>query len=273
MDRFQPFITQNLLTKSFNDPTKVLNENRLQETLLLLPTDGGMSSRLKQRNRKLNLANLEQESGIRHPNYRKINKNSKLALKEFINTSRKAITQAKKIAHENSLSTREELESFLHKNNRDVFDKLPNYQTFLPMYSDLWVNYMREILNIPDNLSCSKNLNINGTNSLLKLSMADFNGSKLMVSKSRNQNMRGLEGIVLWDSQKTFIMITKGSLTDEIKIIPKKGSVFNFQIPINDDEALEYTILGDRFKYRSSDRAGRKFKSRRCDDMLYYIER
>lgn len=69
-------------------------------------------------------------------------------------------------------------------------------------------------------------------------------------------------------------MIVKGNIIDEIKCIPKKGTVFQFEIPISDDDdsALRYSILGDRFKYRSVDRAGRKFKSRRCDDMLYYIQ-
>lgn len=66
-------------------------------------------------------------------------------------------------------------------------------------------------------------------------------------------------------------MITSGSLVDEIKIIPKKGTLFDFEIPLNDEQALQYSILGDRFKYRSVDRAGRKFKTRRCDDLLFYV--
>ena len=66
-------------------------------------------------------------------------------------------------------------------------------------------------------------------------------------------------------------MVTKGEIVDELKMIPKKGTVFDLEIPINEEDALLYTILGDRFKYRSSDRAGRKFKSRRADDLLYYV--
>lgn len=84
--------------------------------------------------------------------------------------------------------------------------------------------------------------------------------------------MIGIEGIVIWDSQKSFIMMTEGALVDEIKCIPKKGTIFALEIPLNDEDALQFSILGDRFKYRSSDRAGRKFKARRVDDMLYYVD-
>ncbi|EGA63236.1 Pop4p [Saccharomyces cerevisiae VL3] len=137
------------------------------------------------------------------------------------------------------------------------------------MYKELWINYIKELLNITKNLKT-----FNGSLALLKLSMADYNGALLRVTKSKNKTLIGLQGIVIWDSQKFFIMIVKGNIIDEIKCIPKKGTVFQFEIPISDDDdsALRYSILGDRFKYRSVDRAGRKFKSRRCDDMLYYIQ-
>ena len=124
-------------------------------------------------------------------------------------------------------------------------------------------------------MNITKNLKaFNGSSALLKLSMADYNGALLRVTNSKNKTLVGIQGIVVWDSQKLFIMIVKGHLVDQIKCIPKKGTVFQFEIPISDDcdSALRYSILGDRFKYRSVDRAGRKFKSRRCDDMLYYIQ-
>ncbi|CAI4954589.1 ATV_HP_G0106040.mRNA.1.CDS.1 [Saccharomyces cerevisiae] len=85
---------------------------------------------------------------------------------------------------------------------------------------------------------------------MLKLSMADYNGALLRVTKSKNKTLIGLQGIVIWDSQKFFIMIVKGQYNRRNKMHSKKGTVFQFEIPISDDDdsALRYSILGDRFK-------------------------
>ncbi|CAR30498.1 RNase P/RNase MRP complex subunit [Lachancea thermotolerans CBS 6340] len=271
MNREQTFITEQILAKSLPTAEKAVDENRLQDTLLLLPTDGGLSSRLKKKNGKLRLLSGEHIKNSTHSAYREINKNSKHALKSYINGARKASSTAKRIASEKNLRERPELLGYLKEKHPSVFGSIPRFDQILPMHEELWVNYMREILNIPDDVPSASKLNINGTNALLKLSMADYNGCMITVTKSRNENLRGIKGIVIWDSQKDFILLCRGELVDEIKCVPKMGTIFAFEIPVNKDEALQYTILGDRFKYRSSDRAGRKFKSRRCDDMLYYI--
>ena len=126
-----------------------------------------------------------------------------------------------------------------------MFDRLPKYDKFLPMYSEFWLNYIKELLGIPERgVEDVNSLTSVGSQATLRLSMADFNGALLGVTKSRNHNMVGIKGIVIWDSQKNFIMVTKGDLVDEIKCIPKKGTVFNFEVPINERDALLYTILG-----------------------------
>lgn len=275
MDRSQLFIKEHLLTKNFKNPEKPLKENRLQETLLLLPTDGGLSSMLK-RNKsmsKISTDNIEgqAEQSNKHKDYKRVNRNSKVALKNYINTNKMNARKAIRIAHEKKLLERNTLNEYLKEHEPVLWSALPHFRTFLPMHQELWVGYIRELLNIPAKISDSSKLTINGQTALTKLSMADYNGAYLKVASSRNENLVGLEGIVIWDSQKNFIMLTQGKLIDELKIVPKKGTVFNFEIPINEEDALLYTILGDRFKYRSSDRAGRKFKSRRCDDMLHYL--
>ncbi|SCU97244.1 LAME_0F19042g1_1 [Lachancea meyersii CBS 8951] len=273
MNRGPSFITECILTRSCPNADKLLDENRLQDSLLLLPTDGGLASKLKKSNNKLRLLAESETKPAPHRGYREINKNAKTALKEYINKSRQAARQARRIASEENLSSKDALFENLEKSHLEIYNAIPRYDRFVPMHEDLWVNYIREILNIPATVPNASKLNINGSNALVKLSMADYNGCLLRVTKSRNANMCGIVGIVIWDSQKDFVIICKGALVDEIKCIPKKGTVFSFEVPVNDEEALQYTILGDRFKYRSSDRAGRKFKSRRCDDMLYYIEK
>ena len=277
MDEAQTFIKENLLTKCFTDPEKPIKEGRLDRTLLLLPTDGGLATRLHRAKSKTklsieNLHNATRAGSIRQTNYREINKNSKLALRNYINECRRAVHQAKRISYEHKLKTKQELLSYLETEKPDVFDRLPKYDKFLPMYSEFWLNYIKELLGIPERgVEDVNSLTSVGSQATLRLSMADFNGALLGVTKSRNHNMVGIKGIVIWDSQKNFIMVTKGDLVDEIKCIPKKRTVFNFEVPINERDALLYTILGDRFKYRSYDRSGRKFKSRRCDPLLFYV--
>lgn len=274
MDAAQTFIKECLFTKNFDNPNKPIDENRLQSTLLLMPTDGGQTGRLiKSRSSlKINAANINsQGSSVKHPNYRSINKNSKIAMRDFLTNSRKAATEAKCIAAEKKIQSKVELMEYIRDNHQALYEKLPKYDTFLPMYRDFWVNYVRDILDLRD-VPVGSKPNLNAETALMRLSMADYNGSRLRVTHSKNKNMLGIEGIVIWDSQKTFIMVTKGKLVDELKSIPKRGTVFGFRIPLNEEEALEYSILGDRFKYRSVDRANRKFKARRCDDMLHYLE-
>ncbi|AET38068.1 RNase P/RNase MRP complex subunit Ecym_2329 [Eremothecium cymbalariae DBVPG len=268
MDRVQPFIKECILSKSFTDPSKPIHDKRLLDTLMLQPTDGGSGRRL--RKRKVNLLDVSGSNmQVKQDNYSNINKNSKIALKEYINKSRVAGSYAKKIINEKNFKNREELETFLELNNQALRDSLPNYKQFEPTYKELWCNYIKELLDFK--VTSDGNITMNGQVALQKLSMADYNGSLLKVTKSRNKNLEGIEGIVVWDAQKSFIMICEGKLVDTIKCIPKKGSTFTFEVPIDDDRSLQYSLIGDRFKYRSTDRAGRKFKSRRCDDLLYYV--
>lgn len=273
MDRIQPFIEDCLLTKCFDNPRKPIDEGRLVPTLFMMPTDGGQRARLR-RKKNINLFNQNSDvkkSSTKQKNYKSINKNSKLVLKEYINKCKTAVASAKKIAVKEAVHERTRLQQILAEEYTDIWTNLPKYSNFLPMSEELWSSYIRELLSIPNNHKIGSPLRLNGQQTLMKLSMADYNGCRIKVVKSKNKCLLNLEGIVLWDAQKSFIIVSEGKLVDEIKSIPKKGSTFEFQIPLNAEESLAYTIIGDRFKYRSSDRAGRKFKSRRCDDMLYYI--
>lgn len=275
MDRTQDFIKQCLFTKNFNNPNKPIDENRLRDTLIVNPTDGGVSQRLKQNKSKFSLSTeniVSTNNKIKHPTYHDINKNSKIAMKEYIQRCRLLSKKVKYIAYKQKINSRDALYRYLQDKEPKILEDLPRYENYLPMYEKLWLGYIREVLGLEKDIEDNKKININEATVLMKLSMAEYNGSLLRVVKSINKDIIGKQGIVIWDSQKSFIMITKGKLIDEVKVIPKRGTVFNFEVPINDADALQYTILGDRFKYRSSDRAARKFKSRRCDDLLYYLQ-
>lgn len=274
-DDTQSFIKKCLFTKNFNNPSKPIQDNRLVSTVLLTPTDGGQINKLRKSKRSMKIKTMyayeRHTLNSSHPNYRKVMKHSKNSLKQYISDCKKSSKKARIIAKNNKLATREQLDTYLQEKEKDIFKALPQYDSFAPMYEEFWLGYIKDVLGVSEPVPVGQRPHINGPNSLMKLSMADYNGSLLKVVKSKNKNMIGIEGIIIWDSQKSFIMVTKGRLVDNLKIIPKKGTVFGFEVPINDEEALQYSILGDRFKYRSVDRASRKFKSRRCDDMLYYL--
>lgn len=268
-----------ILAENFDDPIKPVTERRLENTLLLLPTDGGNTSRSKKlgkKRRKLNVESLVSETKsqetIREQDYSRIKKNAKVSFKDYIRRCRRSARHAKKVAYDHNLKTREALASYIRQHEPKLWEDMIHYEKFEPLNEKVWIPYVQELLGIPlKGYTDPSKLQINGMNAMMKLSMADYNGALLEVTRCHNKNMQGIEGIVLWDAQKTFIMVTKGKLVDEVKSIPKRGTVFQFQVPLNESKALQYSIFGDRFQYRSSDRAGRKFKSHNCDDLLYYL--
>lgn len=101
------------------------------------------------------------------------------------------------MAYENKITDKEDLLHYIEEKHPTIYESLPQYVDFVPMYKELWINYIKELLNITKNLKT-----FNGSLALLKLSMADYNGALLRVTKSKNKTLIGLQGIVIWDSQK-----------------------------------------------------------------------
>ncbi|KAF8799049.1 hypothetical protein BYT27DRAFT_7227965 [Phlegmacium glaucopus] len=130
-----------------------------------------------------------------------------------------------------------------------------------------------------------------------KLLKADFHGSIMTVRRSKNPCLLGLSGIVIHETENAFKVVTKH---DKLKVIPKYNSVFVFAVPLYstlppthtvemplplappfptgpstgteietvaslrktvlDSPHIEFELYGNQFRFRSSDRAGRKFK-------------
>ena len=61
-----------------------------------------------------------------------------------------------------------------------------------------------------------------------KLTKADFSGAKVKVVKAKNKQLEGLEGIIVRETTRTFIVINS---KDEVKTLLKEGSVFQFILP------------------------------------------
>ncbi|KAL4074740.1 Rof/RNase P-like protein [Scleroderma yunnanense] len=178
------------------------------------------------------------------------------------------------------------------------------FDLFIPLHR-LWMGYMSELLDLPpapltspggtdSDLSCG----IPNSSTLhAKLVKADLHGSILTVRQSRNPCLVGLSGIVLYESENAFRVISKANQT---KLIPKQNSIFTLAVPLHstltpsftgtqtpqptpthhpsslpsesnpqsdlttvlDKPHLEFELYGNQFCFRSAERAGRKFKAK-----------
>lgn len=94
--------------------------------------------------------------------------------------------------------------------------------------------------------------------------------SVVSVKRAKNPSLVALTGLVLQETLGTFKIVTTSS---KIKILPKKGSIFTFNLPLKIPASaqenssatilsreLSMDIFGDSFAYRSSERVGKKWK-------------
>ncbi|OBZ75741.1 Ribonuclease P protein subunit p29 [Grifola frondosa] len=174
------------------------------------------------------------------------------------------------------------------------------FNLFLPLHF-LWMGYMSELLALSSAPPNSHNdpaaqVMPSAAGMHAKLIKADFHGSIMTVRKSNNPCLVGLSGIVIHETENAFKVITK---QDQLKLIPKKNSIFCFAVPlysftpsalppatstskmlltshetgdsmsssspsgtqtILDQPHIEFELYGNHFSFRAAERAGRKFK-------------
>jgi ribonuclease P protein subunit POP4 len=143
----------------------------------------------------------------------------------------------------------------------------------------MWCGYIREILG----LNVETPYNAKGRSKWLDpknagplLAGADFHGAKVKVVRSRCLSRVGLEGIVIRDTKFTFEIVTE---KDEIKVVPKEHTVFQFGVPAVEDkdetgqgyekeegqDVIErpkpfiFELYGHFFQTRAPERASKKF--------------
>ena len=96
--------------------------------------------------------------------------------------------------------------------------------------------------------------NSNNDDTILnKMLKADLHGAILTVINSTNKNNIGINGIVIFESKRTFNLLNK---KNEIKTILKNGSVFEIEI----NNGIKILIYGDNFIFKSAERTKIKFK-------------
>jgi ribonuclease P protein subunit POP4 len=149
----------------------------------------------------------------------------------------------------------------------DVPREGQRYEIFEPLHR-LWLGYMHEIL--------GRDVYHGGQGAAAKLTSADFHGAEVEVSRSACPSRVGLRGIVIKDTKFVFEIVTR---RNEVKVVPKEGTMFRVEIPPLPLAAVEqqpkadggedsvekarpfaFEILGDQFLHRSADRANKKFK-------------
>ncbi|PRD21483.1 UNVERIFIED_CONTAM: Ribonuclease P protein subunit p29 [Trichonephila clavipes] len=121
------------------------------------------------------------------------------------------------------------------------------FQTFIPIH-ELWKQYMQKMLQLKEPLP----RDLSGI--YQKLLKADYHGCFLVVVSSACHNYVGSKGIVIQETKNVFRLITE---EDKIKTIPKKRSVFCFELNGN-----IFKIYGDNFCFVPYERIRVKFKTR-----------
>lgn len=150
--------------------------------------------------------------------------------------------------------------------------QIPDYNDFVPM-NKLWVEYIQNLI-YPDMKDTSSKLP-NKQMILSRLASAEYNGCLLTVLELRNSNLLGTKGIVVYDTQYTFVVCVprqEGTPLQRIggfRVIPKRCNLFSFEVPIpTTDEYLAFTLLGSRIEMRSVDRSTKKFKNHNVEDLI-----
>jgi len=128
------------------------------------------------------------------------------------------------------------------------------FELYLPLHK-LWKDYIQDVLQLRPRECVSNNMK----NALPKLLKTDYHGCYLTVSRSKCPSYVGTSGIVIQETKNTFKIITE---KDNIKMIPKAANVFTFEC-----QGFVFTLNGNHFRFRSSERSARKFKYKATVDL------
>jgi len=157
------------------------------------------------------------------------------------------------------------------------------FEIYTPLHR-LWLGYVTEILG----LRAGQSAYVTAQSAGPVLASADFHGALVRVVRCRCVGRVGCEGIVVKDTKFTFEVITRGN---KLKMIPKRHTIFRIEIPqpvaegeVGETEETEaqigglvageakpcnlvFELHGSQLENRATDRATKKFKQRRMDDL------
>lgn len=271
-------LEKHILSRCFEDDEKIeeLLATRYNFTgtqkpsLVLLPTTGEDQEKQK---------SLLHKETIRDEQHNQRRINTRLEIREYLkNTKKEQMKLQKKIQDYNKLSQKKTKRQFpLHK--LLTLHKIPMYEDFLPLYK-LWMEYIQSLvfpgLNSPQDRIPGKQV------ILSKLATAEYNGCLMTVLDSRNPQLIGLRGIVVYDTQYSFIICVPRDESEDaspakqvggLRFIPKKYSLFTFDVILpykteQESECLSFTLIGSRIDMRAVDRSTKKFKNHNVEDII-----
>lgn len=114
----------------------------------------------------------------------------------------------------------------------DLPKEFHNFSRFKPMH-EMWKEYISKILKENREKQLSQTLLV-----------ADLHGAFLIVVECKTIAFKGISGIMIRETAKTFGLITQD---DRFRVVPKQGSVFVFQAG-----CWKITLHGDNLSMRNS---------------------
>lgn len=258
-------VERHLLTRCFTSEVRILeilrtryagSEASVTPFLALVPTitDSAPTEEEKQSNLQLNPA--RKPTGPRKLNTRK-------EMHRYIKK-----TMARQKLAVSALRYSQNNGKPLNLNSLLLKYEIPIYEQYIAL-NNLWQKYMQELL-------FSEQKNPDMAMVLPRLSSADYNGCLVTVLEARERNIIGIKGIVLFDAQHLFLVIVPQKSNSErnlspaemvggLRLLKKKGTLFGFTAKVNEEECMDFTILGTRLELRAVDRTAKKFKSHKVE--------
>lgn len=168
--------------------------------------------------------------------------NEEVFEKEF--TSEKAYIIDKFIKKNDKKNKKKQVKlNYTHGMIKNLKKEKLKYDDLLVL-NKMWQEYISELMNNTNNQETILN----------KMLKADLHGAILKVVNSTNKNNIGISGIVIFESRRTFNILT---IKNEIKTVLKQGCIFETQFQFNNMKIL---IYGENFIYKSAERTKIKFK-------------
>ncbi|KAK4935850.1 hypothetical protein LTR10_023162 [Elasticomyces elasticus] len=131
---------------------------------------------------------------------------------------------------------------------------------------DLWNGYMLEVLGFTSakegDATTKRIPTVTAQSHGSLLASADFHGAEIEVVRCGDAGKVGIKGVVVRDTKFTFVVVTA---KDEVKTLPKRDTVFKYEVVLPGEKKLVFEVHGNQFEFRPVDRANRKFKWKLMD--------
>jgi len=226
-------------------------------------------------------------------------------LRSSAHAARRIADKRKKTSGRTSQTPRPKPLSAKSKRKLNIYEIPPegkNWELYVGLHS-LWCGYMRDVLSLTPRERENRNEeNEKGKGKEIAkrkhhererkkvltpdivgplLASADYHGCLLRVVRSKCVSRVGVEGIVVRDTKFTFEIITR---KNEVKVMPKEGTVFRFEVPLKDNtisggesdggvgeegkdkgseeknKSVVFELHGQHLRVAAPERANRKFK-------------